>query len=101
TNRRAKVSFPDHVSVGKLKNRLKAVGLACGIRQPLTWHVARHSFGTMTLEAGIPMESIARMMGHSSISSTQIYAQITDQKISRDMDRLMTNISPLYYVKQS
>lgn len=95
------VIFPDHVSVGKLKNRLKAVGLACGIRQPLTWHVARHSFGTMTLEAGIPMESIARMMGHSSISSTQIYAQITDQKISRDMDRLMTNISSLYYVKQS
>lgn len=34
--------FPDHVSVGKLKNRLKALGLAFGIRQPLTWHVARH-----------------------------------------------------------
>ncbi|WP_262486617.1 tyrosine-type recombinase/integrase [Chryseobacterium gallinarum] len=50
--------------------------------------MARHSFGTLTLEAGIPMESIAKMMGHSSIASTQIYAQITDSKISKDMEKL-------------
>lgn len=81
--------FPDTMSKGKLSTHLKAVGLACGIRTPLTWHVGRHSFGTLTLEAGIPMESIAKMMGHSSIASTQIYAQITDQKIARDMDRLL------------
>ena len=81
--------FPDTMSKGKLLTHLKAVGLACGIRTPLTYHVGRHSFGTMTLEAGIPMESIARMMGHSSIASTQIYAQITDQKIAKDMERLM------------
>ena len=81
--------FPDTMSKGKLSSYLKTVGLACGIRTPLTWHMARHSFGTLTLEAGTPMESIARMMGHSSIASTQIYAQITDQKIARDMDRLM------------
>lgn len=77
------------MSKGKLLTHLKAVGLACGIRTPLTYHVGRHSFGTMTLEAGIPMESIARMMGHSSIASTQIYAQITDQKIARDVDMLI------------
>ena len=81
--------FPDTISKGKLLTHLKAVGLACGIRTPLTWHCARHSFGTLTLEAGIPMESITKMMGHSSIASTQIYAQITDQKIARDMDRLI------------
>ena len=81
--------FPDTMSKNQLIAHLKAIGLACGIRTPLTWHVARHSFGTLTLEAGIPMESIAKMMGHASISSTQIYAQITDQKIARDMDRLM------------
>lgn len=81
--------FPDTVSKGKLSSHLKTVGLACSIRTPLTWHMARHSFGTLTLEAGIPIESIAKMMGHSSIASTQIYAQITDQKIARDMERLM------------
>ncbi len=52
--------FPDTMSKGKLLTHLKAVGLACGIRTPLTYHVGRHSFGTMTLEAGIPMKSIAR-----------------------------------------
>lgn len=81
--------FPDTISKGKLSTHLKAVGLACGIRTPLTYHVGRHSFGTLTLEAGIPIESIAKMMGHSSIASTQIYAQVTDQKIARDMERLM------------
>ena len=81
--------FPDTMSKGKLLTHLKVVGLACGIRTPLCYHVGRHSFGTLTLEAGIPIESIAKMMGHSSIASTQIYAQITDQKIARDMDRLM------------
>ncbi|KGN75344.1 integrase [Porphyromonas gulae] len=80
--------FPDTISKGKLSTYLKTIGLACGIRTPLTWHMARHSFGTLTLEAGIPMESIAKMMGHSSIASTQIYAQITDSKISKDMEKL-------------
>ncbi|KGN67550.1 site-specific integrase [Porphyromonas sp. COT-108 OH1349] len=81
--------FPNTISKGKLLTHIKTVGLACGIRTPLTFHMARHSFGTLTLEAGIPMESIAKMMGHTSISSTQIYAQITDQKIAKDMNRLM------------
>lgn len=82
--------FPDTMSKGKLLTHIKAVGLACGFRTPLTWHCARHSFGTLTLEAGIPIESIAKMMGHSSIARTQIYAQITDQKIARDMERAMS-----------
>ena len=51
--------------------------------------MGRHTFGTMCLSAGIPIESIAKMMGHASIASTQIYAQVTDCKISKDMDRLI------------
>ena len=81
--------FPDTMSDWKLLRHLKAVGLACGIRTPLTWHCERHTFGTLTLEAGVPIESIAKMMGHSSIASTQIYAQVTDKKISKDMDRVI------------
>ena len=53
------------------------------------FHMARHTFGTMSLSAGIPIKNIAKMMGHASISSTQIYAQVTDNKISEDMDRLI------------
>ena len=81
--------FETSLSRIQIGMHLKAIGLACGIRQPLSFHVGRHSFGTLTLEAGVPIESIAKMMGHASIASTQIYAQITDSKISRDMDRLI------------
>ena len=56
--------------------------------------MARHSFGTLTLTAGIPIESIARMMGHTNIDSTQVYTQVTDRKISSDMDRLMERRKP-------
>jgi len=59
-------------------------------------HTDRHLFGTLTLEAGIPMEIIAKMMGHSSISCTQIYTQITDQKISMDIDRIITDCKVQY-----
>ena len=69
--------------------KIDIVGKACGIRERLSYHMARHTFGTMSLGAGIPIESIAKMMGHTSISSTQIYAQVTDNKISEDMDRLI------------
>ena len=69
--------------------KLSIVGKACGIRERLSFHIARHTFGTMSLSAGIPIESIAKMMGHASISSTQVYAQVTDSKISEDMDRLI------------
>ena len=73
--------------------KLSIVGKACGICQRLSFHMARHTFGTMSLSAGIPIESIAKMMGHASISSTQIYAQVTDNKISEDMDRLIAKQS--------
>lgn len=52
-------------------------------------HMARHTFGTLMLTSGVPIEGIARMMGHTNIDSTQVYAQVTDRKISSDMDRLM------------
>ena len=55
----------------------------------VTPYTARHSFGTLMLSSGIPIESIAKMMGHTNINSTQVYAQVTDRKISSDMDRLM------------
>ena len=80
--------FPD-ASYFLLTHRLKAIGKACGLLGPLTFHVGRHSFGTLTLEAGISMESIARMMGHASVTTTELYARITDQKISEDVDRLI------------
>ena len=87
--------FQPHCSRSVMGKNLSIVGKACGIRQRLSYHVARHTFGTMSLSAGIPIESIAKMMGHASISSTQIYAQVTDNKISKDMDRLIAKQSEM------
>ena len=84
--------FPRGCSRSTINNKLSTVGLACGIRQRLSFHMARHTFGTLSLSAGIPIESIAKMMGHASISSTQIYAQVTDKKISEDMDKLIKKL---------
>ena len=81
--------FPRGCSRSVMNNKLSTVGLACGVRQRLSFHMARHTFGTLSLSAGIPIESIAKMMGHASITSTQIYAQVTDKKISEDMDKLI------------
>ena len=58
----------------------------------LTFHKARHNFGThITLSLGVPIETVSRMMGHTSISTTQIYAQVTDTKVDEDMKRLRAN----------
>lgn len=65
------------------------IGFALEIKHNLSYHMARHSFGTLLLSAGIPIESISKMMGHTNISSTQIYSKVTDDKISEDMDKLM------------
>ena len=53
------------------------------------FHKARHNFGThITLSLGVPIETVSRMMGHNSISTTQLYAQVTDTKVDEDMKRL-------------
>ena len=53
------------------------------------FHQSRHTFGTLMVSAGVPMESISKMMGHTNIRTTQGYAKVTDDKISEDMDRLI------------
>ena len=55
----------------------------------LTFHKARHNFGThMTLSLGVPLDTVSKMMGHTNITTTQIYAQVTDKKVDEDMKRL-------------
>ena len=72
-----------------LWHEVHALGVGLGFKENLSYHAARHSFGTLLLSSGIPIESIAKMMGHSNISSTQVYARITDDKISKEMDKLI------------
>ena len=57
----------------------------CGIAKHITFHCARHTFAVTALNAGMPIESVSRILGHTNIATTQIYAKITMQKLSRDM----------------
>jgi len=69
----------------------KRLGREYGIN--LTFHMARHNFGThITLSQGVPIETVSRMMGHRSVTTTQIYAHVTDGKVDEDMKILQEQI---------
>jgi site-specific recombinase XerD len=59
------------------------------ISKNLTFHLARHTFATtVTLTNGVPIESVSKMLGHSAIKTTQIYAKVIERKLSEDMKAL-------------
>lgn len=59
----------------KLNSYLKEIADICGIKKNLTFHLARHTFATMSLSKGVPIESVSKMLGHTNIKTTQIYAR--------------------------
>lgn len=68
--------------------KLKPVMKECGIDKPISAHCARHGFATMALTNGMPIESVSRVLGHTNIVTTQIYARITMQKLDNDLTML-------------
>jgi site-specific recombinase XerD len=72
---------------------LERIGKQCGINKKITSHLARHTFATLTLSKGVSIESVSKMLGHTKISTTQIYARITDDKISNDMEAFAGKLS--------
>ena len=78
----------------KMNDNLKILQELAGISKNLTTHLARHSFATsVTLSNGVPIETVSRMLGHTKISTTQIYAKVLDAKIERDMDILRQHLN--------
>jgi site-specific recombinase XerD len=70
---------------------LQEIAAICGIKKHLTTHTARHTFATtVTLENDVPIETVSHLLGHKSIRTTQIYAKITQHKISNNM-RVLRN----------
>jgi site-specific recombinase XerD len=69
----------------KVNAYLKELADICGIETKITFHIARHTFAsTVTLDNGIPIDSVSKMLGHRSIKTTQIYAKVSNKKISDD-----------------
>jgi site-specific recombinase XerD len=84
------------ISNQRMNGYLKEIADLCGITKLLTFHIARHTFATtVTLSNGVPIESVSKMLGHTSIRTTQIYAKVVEQKLSEDMRKLEQRMSCL------
>jgi site-specific recombinase XerD len=82
--------------------QLKKIAKAARIDRRLTWHQSRHSFSTtVCLSNGVPIESLSQMLGHLSIKTTQIYAQVTRTKINEDMTWLEKRIEGKYKLAEN
>ena len=84
----------------KMNAYLKEIADVCGIKKKLTMHIARHTFATtVTLSNGVPIETVSKLLGHTKLATTQIYAQVMEHKVSADMEqlgsRLFSNNKPV------
>ena len=72
---------------------IRAVAKRCGITKHLTWHMSRHTMATeICLTNGVPIETVSSILGHKNITTTQIYAKITKEKLNQDMENLSTRL---------
>ena len=89
-----KTIFPFH-SNQNTNRYLKVIAKKADISKKVTFHLARHTFATtITLENGVPMESVSHMLGHASIRTTQIYSKVRKKKVANDMKGLREKLHP-------
>ena len=73
--------------------KLKKVISECGITKDISFHCARHGFATLALSKGMPIESVSRVLGHTNIVTTQLYAKITTEKLDTDLSMLGSKLN--------
>lgn len=79
------IDIPDNSTVNR---HLRRLGERSGLRHKLHFHTARHTFATLLLTAGVPIETVSTMLGHARIATTQIYAEVTRRKIQKESIRM-------------
>ena len=73
---------------------LKKMARLCKINKCLTFHMARHTFASqMTLSEGVSIESVSKMLGHSQIKTTQVYAETSPERVFRDVERILPEMA--------
>ena len=78
--------FP-YMDYSKVQANIKIMRTALRINDSLSYHQSRHTFASLiTLDQGVPIETVSKMLGHSNITTTQIYARVTPRKLFEDMD---------------
>ena len=79
----------------KMNAHLKEIADICGIKKNLTCHVARHTFATLMLNLGVSMESVSKMLGHTNIKTTMIYARLSIERIGKEMNQISDKLNEL------
>jgi site-specific recombinase XerD len=78
----------------RLNSYLKEIADQCGIAKNITFHMGRHTFATtITLTNNVPVETVSKMLGHTNLKTTQIYAKVVEKKVSDDMMILKEKLS--------
>jgi integrase/recombinase XerC len=76
------------VPTNQVANRyLKEIGTAAGVQQQLSTHVARHTFASLSLNIGIPLHVVQKLLGHASLKTTEIYARVIDKTVSDEIKK--------------
>ena len=91
----------DRCEYHTISKHLPAILRACAIHKHISFHCARHTFAIMALNHGMPIESVSRILGHSNITTTQIYAKITMKKLDGDFMRLEQGLAPILSTDRS
>ena len=82
-----------------LRRHMKGLRDLAGIKTDLVYHMGRHTFGSLiTLEAGVPIETISKMLGHTNLTTTQLYAKVSPKKLFDDMDIFIKATSDMILV---
>lgn len=90
------------ISNQKLNSYLKEIADLSGVKKNLTFHMARHTFATtITLSNGVPIETVSKLLGHTKIATTQIYARVLETKLCEDMTILSRKLSNQNSTKRS
>jgi site-specific recombinase XerD len=88
------------ISNQKVNSYLKEISEVCSITKNVTFHLARHTFATtITLSNGVPIETVSKMLGHTKITTTQIYAKVVERKLKEDMEALRNRMNLMSKVK--
>ena len=80
-------------SLDMVNKRIKKIAKRCGIEKTVSFHLSRHSLAVLALNYGMPIESVSKILGHTNITTTQIYAKVTNKKLENDISDFESKVS--------